>query len=278
MYDNICKFIAETFSKDLSQWLLGKTIDLTILEPTELQVDPIRADSVIFLQSEDLILHIEFQTNPKEDIPFRMADYRLRLHRRFPQKAVYQVVIYLRKNTSYLSQIDTFELPNFRYQYNVLRLWEIPPEQLLTASGLLPFAVLSQTDNPVKILEQVALKIEDIEDNQEKSNIAATTAILAGLVLDKITIRQLLREEMMRESVIYQDIQETSEARGIQKGIQQEAIKLVIRQLTRRIGEISPNLTQTIRQLSVEQLENLGEALLDFQTEEDLMNWLNINI
>ncbi|MEA5533111.1 hypothetical protein VB691_03735, partial [Crocosphaera sp. XPORK-15E] len=65
MYDNICKFIAETFAKDLAQWLLGQPIELTVLEPTELQVAPIRADSLIFLQSEDLILHIEFQTDPK---------------------------------------------------------------------------------------------------------------------------------------------------------------------------------------------------------------------
>ena len=65
MYDNTCKFIAEKFSVDLASWLLGEPIDLTVLEPTELQVDPIRADSVIFLQSKDIILHIEFQTNPK---------------------------------------------------------------------------------------------------------------------------------------------------------------------------------------------------------------------
>lgn len=87
----------------------------------------------------------------------------------------------------------------------------------------------------------------------------------------------------MRESVIYQDIQETSEAKGIQKGIKQGIkqgiqkgeVKLVIRLLNRKFGEISPHLTQTIRQLSVEQLENLGEALLNFQTEEDLTNWLD---
>jgi predicted transposase YdaD len=42
----------------------------------------------------------------------------------------------------------------------------------------------------------------------EKSNLAAATAILAGLVLSKEIIRSLLREEIMRESVIYQDIRE----------------------------------------------------------------------
>ncbi len=68
MFDNICKFIAENFSDDLATWLLGSPLSLTVLDPTELQLDPIRADSLIFLQSEQLILHTEFQTDPDSKI------------------------------------------------------------------------------------------------------------------------------------------------------------------------------------------------------------------
>ena len=278
MYDNICKFIAETFSSDLAQWLLGYPIDLTVLKPTELLVSPIRADSLIFLQSDDLILHIEFQTDPKDDIPFRMADYYLRIHRIFPNKQVYQVVIYLRHSSSSLARVTTFNLPQLRHEFNILRLWEIPTDQLLQSSGLLPFAVLSQTQNPVQVLEQVARRIEAIDNPKEQSDLSATTAILAGLVLDKMIIRQLLREDIMKESVIYQDIQETSEAKGfqtgIQTGIQQGEANLVLRLLHRRIGDIPQYISDKIRGLSVEQLENLGEALLDFNTESDLSLWL----
>jgi predicted transposase/invertase (TIGR01784 family) len=90
------------------QAALGESITLTKLEPSELSVEPIRADSVIFLESSDLILHIEFQTDPNKNIPFRMADYRLRLYRRFPEKQVHQVVIYLTKNKSPLVYETTF--------------------------------------------------------------------------------------------------------------------------------------------------------------------------
>jgi predicted transposase/invertase (TIGR01784 family) len=274
MYDNTCKFIAETFSSDLAQWLLGYPIDLTVLKPTELLVSPIRADSLIFLQSDDLILHIEFQTDPNDDIPFRMADYRLRIHRVFPNKQVYQVVIYLRQTSSSLARVTTFNLPQLRHEFNILRLWETPTDQLLQSSGLLPFAVLSQTQNPVQVLEQVARRIEAINNPREQSDLYATTAILAGLILDKMVIRQLLREDIMKESVIYQDIQATSEAKGIQTGIQQGEANLVLRQLHRRIGDIPQYISDKIRGLSVEQLENLGEALLDFNTESDLSLWL----
>jgi predicted transposase/invertase (TIGR01784 family) len=86
MYDSTCKFIALEYSKDLATWLLGKPLDLTEIKPSELSLEPIRADSLIFLESEELILHIEFQTDPKEDIPYRMLDYATRLYRRYPGK------------------------------------------------------------------------------------------------------------------------------------------------------------------------------------------------
>ena len=54
-FDNTCKFIAENFSDDIANWLLGKAIAFTKIEPSELQVEPIRADSLIFLESEHLI-------------------------------------------------------------------------------------------------------------------------------------------------------------------------------------------------------------------------------
>jgi predicted transposase YdaD len=60
MYDNTCKFLAETFPSDFASWLLGESIDLTQLSPSELSLEPIRADALILLASDEVILHIEF--------------------------------------------------------------------------------------------------------------------------------------------------------------------------------------------------------------------------
>jgi predicted transposase/invertase (TIGR01784 family) len=102
MFDNVCKFLAETFSSDFATWLLGESITLTELTPSELSLEPIRADALILLQSDEVVLHLEFQTQPKADIPFRMIDYRLRVHRRFKNKRMRQVVIYLQQTNSEL--------------------------------------------------------------------------------------------------------------------------------------------------------------------------------
>ena len=266
MYDSTCKFIASQYSKELAIWLLGKSLDLTEVKPSELSLEPIRADSVIFLESEELILHIEFQTDPKEDVPYRMLDYAVRLYRHYPEKDIYQVVIYLRKSQSPLVRQNYYQRGKTNHQFEVIRLWEMPSEPLLRSPGLFPFAILAQTENRDNLLRQIAQEIDKIRDSRQQSNVAASTAILAGLLLNKDIIQRLLKKDIMQESIIYQEIK----AEGLQEG---EA-KLVLRQLNRRIGSISSKLSRKIQSLSVEQLENLGEDLLDFESRQDLEQWL----
>ncbi len=218
-FDNTCKFLAETFPSDFASWLLGKPINLTKLEPSELLLEPIRADSVIFLESTEIILHIEFQTEPNKNIPFRMADYRLRLYRKFPERQIHQVVIYLTRSQSALVNETTFTIGGLNHSFNVIRLWEQPTEIFQQYQGLLPFATLSNTSNPEETLKQVAKQIKNIADKTTQSNVAASTAIISGIALNKEIIRRLLRSEIMKESVIYQEILLEGEAKGISKGI-----------------------------------------------------------
>jgi predicted transposase/invertase (TIGR01784 family) len=62
---------------------------------------------------------------------------------------------------------------------------------------------------------------------------------------------------------------------GIQKGEQEGEAKLIIRQLKRRFGVITPNQETQIRTLSVPMLEALGEVLLDFINPTDIDTWLS---
>ncbi|BCL39816.1 Rpn family recombination-promoting nuclease/putative transposase [Nostoc sp. MS1] len=206
MFDNTCKLIAELYSPDFATWLLGKPITLTKLSPTELSIEPIRADALIMLQSDEVVLHIEFQTAPDENMPFRMADYYLRIYRRYPNKQIHQVVIYLDKTTSEKVYQTTFTTAKMRHEFSIIRLWEQPPELFLRTPGLLPFAVLSATENKASTLQQVAAAVDKISERRTQSNISAAAAILAGLVLDQEVIGRLFRKDIMQESVIYQSI------------------------------------------------------------------------
>ncbi|MUG96389.1 DUF4351 domain-containing protein [Scytonema sp. UIC 10036] len=52
---------------------------------------------------------------------------------------------------------------------------------------------------------------------------------------------------------------------------------IIIRLLRRRVGELPQSVIETIQTLLTNQLEALGEALLDFTAIEDLLNWLAAN-
>ena len=52
---------------------------------------------------------------------------------------------------------------------------------------------------------------------------------------------------------------------------------IVVKQLNRRLGILPDELLSQVQELSLEQIENLGEALLDFATVADLEGWLEQN-
>jgi Domain of unknown function (DUF4351) len=59
-----------------------------------------------------------------------------------------------------------------------------------------------------------------------------------------------------------------------QETLQEGERSLILRQLTHRIGPIASNIETQISAFSVSQLEELGEALLDFSSAADLDRWL----
>jgi predicted transposase/invertase (TIGR01784 family) len=267
LIDNISKFLIEQYSTDFATWLLGRAIPLTVINPTELNVEPIRADAVMLLSALDVILHTEFQTVPDDTMPFRMADYYLRLRRKFPEREIQQVVIYLKPTSSELVHQTSYQTPVMTHSFRVIRLWEEPVEAFLNNPGLLPYAVLSRGTNKEEILARVVRDIEQIPDTRAQHNLVAATSILAGLQLGAETISRLIRSPVMRESTMYQAI--------LQEGRTTGERALVLRQLTRKLGNVSPELLSRVSALSVERVEALGEALLDFTSVVDLEEWLD---
>jgi hypothetical protein len=77
------------------------------------------------------------------------------------------------------------------------------------------------------------------------------------------------QELIMRLAPLYQQDRELAKQEGEQR--------LIIRLLNRRVGEIDSLLIQKVQELTVEKLEELGEALLDFTSVTDLETWLEHN-
>ena len=58
-------------------------------------------------------------------------------------------------------------------------------------------------------------------------------------------------------------------------GIQQGQASMVMRLLKHKFGEIDSDVEAKIQKLSSPQLEDLSEALLDFEQVSDLIAWLS---
>ncbi len=89
-------------------------------------------------------------------------------------------------------------------------------------------------------------------------------AFFASFVLGSDLVRQMMRWDMavLQESPWYQEI----EQKGVAKGKFDGEPSLVLRLLSRRVGELSPDTQAQIRSLALPKLE----ALLDFSSQDDL--------
>ncbi len=275
-FDNLCKFLSEKYPDRFANWLLGEMPTSIEILKTELSLEPIRADSITFLKTQDRILHIEFQVQVLTDppLPLRMLDYWVRLHRLY-RLPITQVLVLLKPPAAGTVIETEFRLEQTQHSYRVVRMWEQSPAVFLEDPALIPLAVLAESENPEQLLTQVSQRVDMIESPGQRQEVAACSQLLAGLRFKKELIQGLFREKIMRESVIYQDILQE----GRQEGRQEGETALVLRLLTHRLGSVAVPLEvqERIRRLSIAQLEDLAEALLDFSQPADLMSWLEVH-
>jgi predicted transposase YdaD len=218
-------------------------------------------------------------------------DYWVRGKRRFPDKKIRQFVIYLKETSSDLVFQDRFEDGRTHHEFEVIRLWEQPITNFLEFTGMLPFAILVSDGDKERLLQDIAQKIDEIPEQKTRQIIGAATYVLAGLVLEKNIIKQILRRDIMRESVTYQEILEEGrlegEVRGRKegevkgrkegeiKGRKQGLLTIILRLLTRKFGNLPPKMHTRIARLQIPRLESLAEAILDFESVADLELWFS---
>ncbi|MEO1429999.1 MAG: Rpn family recombination-promoting nuclease/putative transposase [Cyanobacteria bacterium J06633_8] len=109
----------------------------------------------------------------------------------------------------------------------------------------------------------------------QQENPQPSSQAIIELITTIITYKfeQLSRREV--EEMLGITLKETRVYREIkQEGREEGELLLILRLLTRRVGELSPQMRSSVENLSLEQLENLGEALLDFSSMADLQAWL----
>jgi predicted transposase YdaD len=149
---------------------------------------------------------------------------------------------------------DLLPLRNLTPNLAILRLLVIPDREAGSAAQ----SILADTDSDAEFRRRLDL-VEAILVNK-----------FPLLTIEEVRQMLNLREASVRETRFFQDV--------LQEGRQEGEVDLTLRLLVRRCGEISIEQTTQIRSLPIDQLENLGEALLDFTGMADLELWLKAHV
>ncbi|WP_414528061.1 Rpn family recombination-promoting nuclease/putative transposase [Nodularia chucula] len=170
----------------------------------------------------------------------------------YPSRSIEQSDIYPHRNQLNGDQVNRIYLDELG-DIRSLPLWV----------GLM---VLTTVDDELAPQEARYLLERSSVEESETVNYAIMDLVTTIMVykfeqLSRIEVEKMLGITL-KETRVYREIKEEGER------------SLIIRLLTRRVGELSSDVLQRVETLSLEQLENLGEALLDFTSMADLQVWL----
>jgi predicted transposase/invertase (TIGR01784 family) len=135
-------------------------------------------------------------------------------------------------------------------------------------------------------LEGDAAKAEARRLVQRAQGSRAIIGLLSTIIVYKFS--NLSRDEVdamlgieLQQTRVYQEAKaegETiGEVRGLERGRTEGEQALVLKQLARKLGKIEPEVRSRVSSLSLDLIESLGEALLDFNQMADLLDWLDRN-
>ncbi len=162
--------------------------------------------------------------------------------------------------------------------------------QQLYLEDLLPFADLSPNLAMLRLLIlpdlEVAAAAQDIlQGTLSEAEFRRRLDLVEAILVNKFP--QLSTEDILKmldlrtadvtQTRFYQEVFQVGQQDGWKEGRQEGETDLVLRLLNRRCGVLSLVQEDQIRSLSIERLEALGDALLDFTNMEDLDDWLEVN-
>jgi predicted transposase YdaD len=225
-FDATTKELIEKHPKDWLDLLGLPAVSVTIVD-ADVSTVSTDSDKIIIAEGElRYVVHLELQSTHKPDDAERFLGYNVSVHRRHRLR-VRTIVILLRPEADgpcmrgpYIEQFP--EEPEYiHFEFRVLRLWELPVEQILQGGvGLLPLAPLCKVSQDAlpNVIRQMEQRI-DVSAPDEAAALWTSTYILLGLRYPREFAAQLLKGvRAMKESSTYQAILEEGEAKGEARG------------------------------------------------------------
>ena len=241
------------------------------------------------------LIHVENQSTAQTDFPKRMFRYFARLTEKY-DLPVYPVVVFSYDAPS-RPEPDryTVAFPSetiLQFKYRVIQLNRLPWRRFMRQENPVASALMAKMKMSVK--DRPKVKAECLRLLASLRLDPARTTLIGGFIESylKLTAEEMKQYERVLSGFSPAEKEQTMavmtywEQKGLQEGRQeglqegrQEGLTqgkeaLVERLLRRRLGAVSVEVSARLARLSPDELDDLGEALLDFSSQADLEQWL----
>jgi predicted transposase/invertase (TIGR01784 family) len=138
---------------------------------------------------------------------------------------------------------------------------------LSTGLNLMLLTILEGDEAKVEAKRMIQ-QSRPLDDGRVIIDLISTIMVYKFNNLTRDEVNEMLGIEL-EQTRVYQDAKADGKIEGEQA--------LVLKQLTRKLGTINLEIKARVNSLKSEQLESLGENLLDFTQMSDLLAWLDVN-
>ena len=215
--------------------------------------------------SEPTVYFVEVQFQRDEKLYGRLFAEVMLFLRQNPEFRAWQVVVIYGDHTCSPRDSRPYESLLALPQVQLLYLNELAETESESVEvGLVRLIVEPQE----RAIAQAQQLIERARNSSSQLSASAIMEMIETIVVYKFP--QMSRQEIKAMF----GLSELKQTRVYQEGREEGERSLVLRLLTRRVGNLPQPLQAQINQLPLEALEALGEALLDFAAMDDLVKWL----
>ena len=239
-----------------------------------------RFDGIFMPEANDKPIFLaEVQFQPKEDFYSEfLAEIFLYLNQYRPIQDWQAIAIFARHNSEPTPDKFCQELINLG---RIKRVYLEDLRQETNSHGIEIIQLILATEKKAPtIARKLAEKVEQETNTELRDNVVEFIEAVLVYKFPKLTrqeVEAMFSHSDLKKTRVYQDAMLEGEQRGLQIGKQeglQRQVAMLLRQLTRKFGKISPRIKSQISKLSVAQLEDLAEAIFDLQTSADLSAWI----
>ena len=143
--------------------------------------------------------------------------------------------------------------------------------------GLIQLIIAQEAQTPIlvqQLLQRARTEIADSSVARDIIDLLETVLVSKFAQLSREEIQSMFLLSDIKQTRVYQEAKQE----GRQEGERAGEVRLVLRLLSKRVGKIGDRHIQIINNLTLEQLDDLGDALLDFGNIADLDDWLRSSV